>query len=104
VIFERFSVPGLSQYSYIVGEGDTVAVIDPKRDIDTYLDYADSRGLRIRYVLETHIHADFASGARALAAASGADLCLSGHDEGEAHSYAFPQRNCETATSWRWEP
>lgn len=89
MIFERFSVPGLSQYSYIVGEGDTVAVIDPKRDIDTYLDYADSRGLRIRYVLETHIHADFASGARALAAASGADLCLSGHDEGEAHSYAF---------------
>jgi hydroxyacylglutathione hydrolase len=92
VIFERFNVPGLSQYSYIVGEGSVVAVIDPKRDIDTYLDYADSKGLRIAYVLETHIHADFASGARALADASGAELCLSGHDEGETYSYQFPHK------------
>ncbi|HEY4050496.1 MAG TPA: hypothetical protein VGM27_26835 [Acidobacteriaceae bacterium] len=55
MIFERFSVPGFSQYSYIVGESGTIAIIDPKRDIDTYLNYADSKGLRIRYVLETHI-------------------------------------------------
>jgi hydroxyacylglutathione hydrolase len=89
VIFERFSVPGLSQYSYIVGEGGSVAVIDPKRDIDTYLDYAESKSLRIRYVLETHIHADFASGAIDLAEATGAELCLSGYDEGETYSYAF---------------
>jgi len=92
VVFERFDVPGLSQYSYIVGDGGVVAVIDPKRDIDTYLDYADSKGLRIGYVLETHIHADFASGARALADASGAELCLSGHDEGETYSYAFAHK------------
>jgi hydroxyacylglutathione hydrolase len=38
MVFERFDVPGLSQYSYIVGDGGVVAVIDPKRDIDTYLD------------------------------------------------------------------
>lgn len=92
VIFERFDVPGLSQYSYIVGDGGVVAVIDPKRDIDTYLDYADSRSLRIAYVLETHIHADFASGARALAESSGAELSLSGYDEGETYSYAFAHR------------
>ncbi len=92
MIFERFNVPGLSQYSYIVGEGGVVAVIDPKRDIDTYLDYADSNGLRIAYVLETHIHADYASGARALAEASGAELCLSGYDEGETYEYAFDHR------------
>jgi hydroxyacylglutathione hydrolase len=92
VVFERFDVPGLSQYSYIVGDGGVVAVIDPKRDIDTYLDYADSKGLRIGYVLETHIHADFASGARALADASGAKLCLSGHDEGETYRYTFAHR------------
>ncbi len=69
-----------------------MAVIDPKRDVDTYLDYADSNGLRIAYVLETHIHADYASGARALAEASGAELCLSGYDEGETYEYAFDHR------------
>jgi hydroxyacylglutathione hydrolase len=93
VIFQRFNVPGLSQYSYIVGEGSVVAVIDPKRDVDTYLDYADSNDLQIAYVLETHIHADYASGARSLAEASGAELCLSGYDKGETYEYAFDHRN-----------
>jgi hydroxyacylglutathione hydrolase len=90
VIFERFEVPGLSQYSYFVGDGGVVAVIDPKRDIDTYTDYVERKGLRIVYVLETHIHADFASGARELAEVSGADLYLSAYDEHETFQYAFP--------------
>lgn len=90
VIFERFEVPGLSQYSYIVGDAGVVAVIDPKRDIDTYTDYVDRKGLRIAYVLETHIHADFASGALELAKASGAELHLSAYDDHETFQYAFP--------------
>jgi hydroxyacylglutathione hydrolase len=92
VIFQRFEVPGLSHYSYMVGCGGVVAVIDPKRDIDTYLDYADSNDLRIGFVLETHIHADYASGARALAEAAGAELCLSAYDQGEIFEVAFPHR------------
>lgn len=92
MIFERFDVPGLSQYSYIVGDEGVVAVIDPKRDIDTYLAYADTKSLRIAYVLETHIHADFASGARALAEACGAELCLSGHDDGQTYQYAYAHK------------
>ncbi len=90
--FERFEVPGLSHYSYMVGSCDVVAVIDPKRDVDTYIAYAEKKGLRIGYVLETHIHADYASGATALAAATDAELCLSGHDEGETFAYGFPHR------------
>lgn len=43
-------------------------------------------------MLETHIHADYASGARALAVTSGAELCLSGHDQDETYVYAFPHR------------
>ena len=66
MIFERFEVPGLSQYSYAFGAGGSVAIIDPKRDVDTYLGLRPSRDLRIKYVLETHIHPDFASGTRAL--------------------------------------
>ncbi len=95
MVFEQFDVPGLSQYSYIIGCGGAVAVIDPKRDIDTYLEYAERNGLRIAYVLETHIHADFASGALALAEATGAELCLSAYDEGETYSYAFAHRKLQ---------
>jgi hydroxyacylglutathione hydrolase len=92
MVFERFDVPGLSHYSYIVGCGGAVAVIDPKRDIDTYLEFAERTGLRIAYVLETHIHADYASGARALADATGAELCLSAYDEGETFDCSFPHK------------
>lgn len=92
MILERFEVPGLSQYSYLVASGGVAAVIDPKRDVDAYLKFAEGKDLRIEFVLETHIHADYASGARALAFASGAELCLSGHDEDETYAYAFPHR------------
>jgi glyoxylase-like metal-dependent hydrolase (beta-lactamase superfamily II) len=85
MVFESFDVPGLSHYSYIVGCGGAVAVIDPKRDIDTYLEFAKRTGLRIAYVLETHTHADYASGARALADATGAELYLSAY--GSSHSF-----------------
>ncbi len=92
MFLERFTVPGLAHYSYIVSNGGRAAVVDPKRDIDTYLDYATDRDLRITHVLETHIHADYASGARELAQVTGAELCLSAHDQGEDYVYQFPHR------------
>ena len=55
-------------------------VIDPKRDIDTYLEIAKQNNMQITHVAETHIHADFLSGSRELAALTGAKLYLS--DEG----------------------
>jgi hydroxyacylglutathione hydrolase len=89
---ERIEVPGLAHYSYLLSSGGRAAVIDPKRDVDTYVDYAAARGLKITHILETHIHADFASGARQLARATGAELWLSAHDEGEDFVYQFPRR------------
>lgn len=91
MIFEQIVDEGLSQYSYIVGseESGRVAVVDPRRDIDVYLSYAGERDLEIGYVLETHIHADFASGARELAQRAKAGLCLSAHDEGEQYEVSF---------------
>ena len=93
MIFERFEEPGLSQYSYGVGCQGTgaIAVIDPMRDIDVYIDYAQRNGVTISHVLETHIHADFASGARELAERTGAQLCLSSFDEGELFEIQFPR-------------
>ena len=83
MILERFQVPGLTQYSFVVGDSGSIAVIDPRRDVDTYIEYAKSRGLHIVYVLETRIHPVSASVARALASQSGATLCLNRYASAE---------------------
>lgn len=54
-------------------------IFDPARDIDRYLELAESHGMKIIAVAETHVHADFLSGAQAMAEATGATLYLSGH-------------------------
>ena len=91
MLFERFEDKGLAHYSYLVAcEGAGVAaVVDPRRDVDVYLDFARSRRLRISHVLETHIHADFASGARELAERADAELCLSAYDDGQLYEVRF---------------
>ena len=76
MIVDRVYTPGLAQVAYLVADeaAGEAAVIDPRRDIGVYLDWAAERGLRIVAILETHVHADFVSGARDLAAATGADV------------------------------
>jgi len=85
---KQFEVAGLAQYSYVVSSEGQAIVIDPMRDFDRYTDYAAEEGLSIRYVTETHIHADFASGALALAQAAGAQLALSSYDQ-EPYRYSM---------------
>jgi hydroxyacylglutathione hydrolase len=92
MLLERFEDAGLAQYSYAVGDEAVakVAVVDPRRDVDVYLDWAAARRLAITDVLETHVHADFASGARELAARTGATLHLSAYDQGERYEVSYP--------------
>ena len=81
--FERFYDEDLAQASYMIAcqaEG-TAIVVDARRDIGVYLDEAARKGFTITKVTETHIHADYLSGSRELAAATGATLYLS--DEGD---------------------
>ena len=80
MLLRRFYDDKLAQASYIVGCQATgeALVVDPNRDTETYLAAAADEGMDIRYVSETHIHADFLSGSRELAARSGATLLLSG--------------------------
>ena len=90
MIVTRFFEPAIAQASYLIGCAATgeAIVIDPNRDIAPYLEAAAREGVRITHVTETHIHADFASGARELAHRTGAALFLS--DEGDADwKYAF---------------
>ncbi|HNO91998.1 MAG TPA: MBL fold metallo-hydrolase [bacterium] len=89
--FQNIYEKGLAQASYLIGcqATGTAIVIDPRRDIHVYLEAAAREKFTITHVTETHIHADFLSGARELAAATGAELLLS--DEGGADwQYAFP--------------
>jgi Zn-dependent hydrolases, including glyoxylases len=82
MFFQHIYDKSLAQGSYLIGcqaTGEAI-VIDAKRDVDTYLDVAKRNGLRITHVTETHIHADFLSGTRELAALTGATMYLS--DEG----------------------
>ncbi|WP_278377798.1 MBL fold metallo-hydrolase [Stutzerimonas kunmingensis] len=76
LVLEPIYTDGLAQISYLVGDSKAAvaAVIDPRRDVDVYLDLARGKGLRIAYAIETHIHADFVSGAQALAERSGAEI------------------------------
>jgi hydroxyacylglutathione hydrolase len=84
VLFRQIYDRRLSQYAYLVGcqaTGEAI-VIDPMRDIDRYLAMAEEEGVRLVGAAETHIHADFLSGARELAERAGAAVYLS--DEGGA--------------------
>jgi hydroxyacylglutathione hydrolase len=92
---------GLAQASYIIGcqQSGTAIVIDPKRDIDTYLQIAEQEKLLITHVTETHIHADFLTGSRELAAATGAELLLSG-EGGEEWKYSFPHKGLHDGDSF----
>ncbi len=76
MIVERIFTPGLAQVAYLVADEMTgdVAVIDPRRDVQAYLAWASERGFRVSAILETHVHADFVSGALELAHATGAPV------------------------------
>ncbi|HEX8849859.1 MAG TPA: MBL fold metallo-hydrolase [Gemmatimonadaceae bacterium] len=90
MLFRRFYDDALAQASYLIGcqrTGEAI-VVDPNRDVDQYLAAARADGARIVHVTETHIHADFVSGARELARRADARLSLS--DEGpEEWRYGF---------------
>lgn len=90
MLFERIYDEGLAQASYFIGcqrQGQAI-VVDARRDIQVYLDLAAKHGMSIVAVTETHIHADYLSGTRELAAATGATIYLSG-EGGEDWQYAF---------------
>ncbi|MEZ7499396.1 MBL fold metallo-hydrolase [Flavobacterium sp. Arc3] len=89
--FKHIYDKSLSQGSYFIGcqKSGVAAVIDAKRDVDTYIEIAKENNMQITHVLETHIHADFLAGSRELAKVTGAELFLSA-EGGEDWQYEFP--------------
>lgn len=72
--FKQFYLGCLAQASYLIGSEGEAAVVDPQRDVDQYLEEANAQGLKIKYVIETHLHADFVSGHRELAERTGSEI------------------------------
>jgi len=72
--FKQFYLACLAHASYLIGSNGEAAVIDPQRDVDEYIEEAEAHGLEIKYVIETHLHADFVSGHQEIAARTGAQI------------------------------
>jgi hydroxyacylglutathione hydrolase len=86
MLFRRIHNDRLAQAAYLIAcqRSKEAIIVDPLRDPEPYLAAARQEGVRIAKVTETHIHADFVSGAAALAAAADAELLLSGEGDGPA--------------------
>ncbi len=74
--FKQFYLGCLAHASYLIGDNGEAVVVDPQRDVDQYMEEAAREGLRIKYVIETHLHADFVSGHRELASRTGAKIVI----------------------------
>src|SRR5215831_15993640 len=72
--FKQFYLGCLAHASYLIGSAGDAAVVDPQRDVDQYIQEAEAQGLKIKYIIETHVHADFVSGHRELAERTGAQI------------------------------
>jgi hydroxyacylglutathione hydrolase len=74
MFLRQFQIEGLGHLSTLIADESAglAAVVDPRRDVDVYLDVARERDLRISHVVETHLHNDYVSGGRELAALTGA--------------------------------
>ncbi len=79
MIVEQFYTQCLSEAAYIIASNGEAAVVDPLRDIDVYIAWAEQNKVKIKYIFETHFHADFVSGHLDLAAKTGAQIIFGPH-------------------------
>jgi glyoxylase-like metal-dependent hydrolase (beta-lactamase superfamily II)/rhodanese-related sulfurtransferase len=75
--FKQFYLGCLAHASYLIGSEGEAAVVDPQRDVDVYIQEAAANGFKIKYIIETHLHADFVSGHRELSERTGAEIVFS---------------------------
>src|ERR1039458_238156 len=90
LIFQRIETPGIAELSYLVGDDKTgtAAVIDPRPDVEIYIDLARQRNLCLTHFFEPHIHADLVSGARELAARCQTAKVYSSREGGARYQFA----------------
>jgi glyoxylase-like metal-dependent hydrolase (beta-lactamase superfamily II)/rhodanese-related sulfurtransferase len=76
--FKQITVPGMGCFSYVIGcpAAQKMVVVDPKRDVQDYLDIARDEGMKITHIFDTHVHADHVSGSQELRSYTRATICL----------------------------
>jgi len=74
--FEQFYLGCLAHASYMLASEGEAVVVDPQRDVEIYLQAAETNRVSIRHIFETHLHADFVSGHRELASRTGARIYI----------------------------
>ncbi|XXJ19902.1 MBL fold metallo-hydrolase [Desulfovibrio caledoniensis] len=76
--FKQITTPGLGCFSYVIGcpAAGEMVVVDPKRDVQDYLDISREEGMKIVHVIDTHVHADHVSGAQELKSQTGCDIMV----------------------------
>lgn len=79
--FLRIETPGISHYAYLVADGGEAMVVDPRRDVEEYLDGARELGAEIRHVVETHRQEDFVMGSAHLSVVTGAQVVNGNHEQ-----------------------
>ncbi|MFO7694390.1 MAG: MBL fold metallo-hydrolase [Vicinamibacterales bacterium] len=89
LIFECIQTDGIAQLSYLVGDDSAgvAAIIDPRADVDCYLELARTKQVSITHIFETHIHADLVSGARELAARVESAKVFVSHEGGARYGF-----------------
>jgi len=102
MIFRRIVSEGLSHYSYLIGDQNGAAVIDPRRDAEVYVELATAEGLPITYVLETHRNEDYVTGSAELAGRTGATVLHSAYDD-LPYAYGEPIREGDSIRVGRLE-
>jgi hydroxyacylglutathione hydrolase len=102
VLFEHIESEGLAHYSYLIGDGNQAAVIDPRRDARIYVERAARAGMRITHVLETHRNEDYVIGSLELADLTDATVLHSGESD-LAYGYGEPIMDGEKVTVGRLE-
>ncbi len=94
MLFERIKSEGLAHYSYIIGDQNEAVVIDPRRDVQKYIDLASNHGMNIKTVLETHRNEDYVIGSYELKKRTGADIYHADGDLG--YTYGEPAEENDT--------
>lgn len=79
MFFQRCKTPGIAHLAYIIGENGQVAIVDPRRDVEEYLDILTANGLHLDYIFETHRQEDFEFGSADLRRITGAKVVTGDH-------------------------
>lgn len=88
MFFQRIKTPGIAHNAYLLGSNGIGVIIDPRRDVDEYLEIARKNKLQIKYVLETHRQEDFVLGSDQIREATNAQI-VSGKHKYFAHSDVY---------------